>query len=126
MKQSKKMPSQYQKSRITHHQDSHTGNLWNNCFKYGKVTRRGIIAKYIKIVVYNYNMPTSITKIFDMVDDYEEIAAYATSPITTKQSIDIAYSIFLSTGKLNQELCHLKRKNDHRPNMGSIQLTLTG
>ena len=79
--------------------------------KYGRITIKQRQQRYAEILQYNYNISTPIDQIFNMIDDYEELATHAGTPITPGQKIDMAYSIFLDTQKLDRAL----QKWNHKP-----------
>ena len=90
--------------------------------KYGKITKQDLLVKFNELTQFNYDPTSPPDIIFNLIEEYEEIASHARSPITPPQKIDIGYNIFLQTGKFSRALRKWNQK--HPPDQTWINFKL--
>ena len=92
--------------------------------KYGRITKQQLQERYRSLTEHNHNASIPPDTVFNLINEYEELAEHAGSNITNQQKVDIAYIIFLNTGKFNRALRKWNEKPQHDRTWQNFKLHL--
>jgi hypothetical protein len=77
---------------------------------HGRITPQLVIAKEQALCTMSYSIALPVDDVFDAIDDLEELADHANSPLSTEHKLDLAYTLFMKEPILHHDMRIWSRK----------------
>jgi hypothetical protein len=77
---------------------------------HGRVTLQLVIAKEQGLCNMGYSITMPVDDVFDAIEDLEELAEHAHSPLSTQHKMDLAYTLFMREPILHHDMRIWSRK----------------
>jgi hypothetical protein len=77
---------------------------------HGRINPQLVISKEQALCNMGYSITMPVDDVFDAIEDLEELAEHAKSPLSTEHKLDLAYTLFMKEPILHHDMCIWSRK----------------
>jgi hypothetical protein len=77
---------------------------------HGRITPQLVISKEQALCTMRYSIAMPVDDVFDAIEDLEELAEHAHSPVSTEHKLDLAYTLFMKEPILHHDMRIWSRK----------------